>query len=275
MSLTRAILWRQRLLLGTQWRPLHTSSLQSTAQVGTLEREADPTAHASEAESPFPYHYKPEHKEAPVKSFETGRVLGVVRLHPFVFGAPPRVDVLHRIVVWQRAKRREGSAKVKDRGEVSGGGRKPWKQKGSGRARQGSIRAPQWRGGGVVHGPRGPRSYDYTLPTKVKNLGLRAALSIKYAQGDLTVVDALQVPSDSVSEVLPILEREEWGSVLMVDGGDVDQNLCHATCDLQQVDVLPSRGLNVYSMLFRDKLVLSVGAVTMLEERLLQDCTYD
>ena len=235
-----------------------------------LEEESDPTTHAPK--SPIPYHYKPAHKEVPLKSFQTGQVLGTVKLHHFVFGAPPRVDILHRIVVWQRAKCREGSAKVKDRSEVRGGGRKPWRQKGSGRARHGSIRAPQWRGGGVVHGPRGPKSYDYTLPKKVKNLGLRAALSIKFAQGDLTIVDALQVASHRVRHVLPILEREKWESVLMVDGGDVDNNLCYATRNLQKVDILPSRGLNVYSMLLRDKVVLSIGAVRLLEQRLLQDC---
>ena len=138
---------------------------------------------------------------------------------------------------------------------------------------KGSIRAPHWRGGGVVHGPRGPKSYEYTLPQKVKNLGLRAALSIKYAQGDMIIVDALQAPSHRLREILPILEREQWKSVLMVDGGDINKNLCYATRNLEKVDVLPSRGLNVYSMLLRDKLVLSVGAVLMLEQRLLQDCS--
>ena len=128
------------------------------------------------------------------------------------------------------------------------------------------------QGGGVVHGPRGPKSYEYTLPKKIKRFGLRAALSIKYAQGDLTVVDALQVSTHKLREVLPILEREKWGSVLMVDRGYVDRNLCYATRNLQKVDVLPSSGLNVYSMLLRDKLVLSIGAVRLLEERLLQDC---
>ena len=133
-----------------------------------------------------------------------------------------------------------------DRSEVRGGSRKPVRQKGSGRARHGSIRAPQWRGGGVVHGPRGPKSYEYTLPKKVKNLGLRAALSIKCAQGDLTIVDALQVALHRVRHVLPILEREKWQSVLMVDGGDVDNNLCYATWNLQKVNIFPSQELNVY-----------------------------
>lgn len=271
MSLAGCVLWRQRLLHGTSWRPLLLASRHATAQPNAAEVDADTFSHAPD--SPVPYHYKPADKEAILKSFETGKVLGTVQLHHFVFGAPARVDILHRIVVWQRAKRREGSAKVKDRSEVRGGGRKPWRQKGSGKARHGSIRAPQWKGGGVVHGPRGPKSYEYTLPQKVKNLGLRAALSIKYSQGDLTVVDALQFPSHRVREVLPVLEREKWESVLMVDGGDVDKNLCYATRNLEKVDVLPARGLNVYSMLLRDKLVLSIGAVRLLEQRLLQDCT--
>ena len=272
MSLTRCVVWKRRLLLGTTWRVLPVPSRHTTTRIAAAaaEEERDSTTHASS--STIPYHYKPAHKEAPLKSFQTGEVLGTVKLHHFVFGAPARVDILHRIVVWQRAKRREGSAKVKNRSEVRGGGKKPWQQKGTGRARQGSIRAPHWRGGGVVHGPRGPKSYEYTLPKKVKRFGLRAALSIKYAQGDLTVVDALQVSTHKLREVLPILEREKWGSVLMVDGGDVDRNLCYATRNLQKVDVLPFLGLNVYSMLLRDKLVLSIGAVRLLEERLLQDC---
>ena len=272
MSLSGGILWRQRLILGTVWRPFPSASRRATTQAAAAEIEAaDTTAHACES-SPYPYHYRPPDKEVPLKSFQSGQVLGTVKLHPFVFGTQARIDVLHRVVVWQRAKMREGNAKVKDRSEVRGGGRKPWKQKGTGRARQGSIRAPHWKGGGVVHGPRGAKSYDYTLPKKVKTLGLRVALSIKLAQGDLSVVDALQVPSHRVCEVLPILEREQWESVLIVDGGDVDKNLCYATRNLQKVDVLPSRGLNVYSMLLRDKLVLSVGAVRVLEQRLLQDC---
>ena len=271
MSLAR---WRQRLSVGVAWRLFPAVSRHTTTRAAAaIEEDVVSAAHASTASAAAPYHYKPPHKEVPLKSFQTGEVLGSVRLHHFVFGAPSRVDILHRVVVWQRAKRREGSAKVKDRSEVRGGGKKPWRQKGSGRARQGSIRAPHWRGGGVVHGPRGPKSYEYTLPKKVKRFGLRAALSIKYAQGDLTVVDTLQVASHRVREVLPILEREQWDSVLMVDGGDLDQNLCFATRNLEKVDVLPFRGLNVYSMLLRDKLVLSVGAVRLLEERLLQDCT--
>ena len=203
-----------------------------------------------------------------VRNFETGENLGIVELNRDVFGTRPRVDILHRVVVWQRAKRRSGTAKVKDRGEVRGGGRKPWPQKGFGKARQGSIRAPHWRGGGVVHGPRGPVSYDYTLPKKVRQLGVRAALSIKHAQGDLFVVDSLHLSSHKTKHLLSVLELNGWNSVLFVDGGSVEKNLSLASSNVEAVDVVPSIGLNVYSALLRKTLVLSVGAVRMLEARL-------
>ena len=206
--------------------------------------------------------------QAWVTDFETGSKLGIVELDRDVFGARARLDILHRVVVWQRAKRRSGTAKVKDRGEVRGGGKKPWPQKGTGRARQGSIRAPHWRGGGVVHGPRGPVSYDYTLPKKVRQMGVRTALSIKYAQGDLHIVDSLQLSSHKTSHFLSILEKNGWKSALLVDGGSVEKKLSLASSNVDQIDVLPSIGLNVYSMLMRKTLVLSLGAVRMLEERL-------
>lgn len=233
-----------------------------------------PTAHAHREYSGVvvpPIHYTPEPRQAWVRSFETGEKLGIIELSNFVFGARPRVDILHRVVVWQRAKIRAGTAKVKDRSEVRGGGRKPHPQKGGGRARQGSIRAPHYVGGGVVHGPRGPVSYEYTLPKKVRRLGLRSALSVKFSQGDLKIVDSLQLSSHKTRDLEPILDMHEWNSVLLVDGGDVDKNLCLASSNLETVDVLPSRGLNVYSILLRDTLVLTVGAVRMLEERLSQD----
>lgn len=217
-----------------------------------------------------PRHFTPAPKQAWVRSLETGEKLGIVTLHNFVFGARPRIDILHRVVVWQLAKRRAGTAKVKDRSEVRGGGRKPWRQKGSGRARHGSIRSPIWRGGGVVHGPR-PKSYDYAFPKQVRRLGLRSALSVKLAQGDLCVVDSLQLSTHKTKELRSILERNEWKSVLFVDGGDVERNMCLASSNLQAVQCLPSIGLNVYDMLKRQTVVLTVGAVRMLEERLLRD----
>lgn len=221
-------------------------------------------------ESPI-LHYAPPTPQAWLISFLTGKKMGVFDLNEDVFGASPRLDILHRVVVWQRAKSRAGTAKTKDRGEVRGGGRKPRPQKGFGKARQGSIRAPHYRGGGVVHGPRGPVSYDYTLPKKVRSMGLRTALSVKYAQGDLSIVDSLEMDVPKTKEFSSLMNLHGWNSVLLVDGGDVNINLCRATSNLQRVDVLPSRGLNVYSILLRDNLVLSLGAVRMLEERLSQD----
>lgn len=213
-------------------------------------------------------HYSPTPKQAWITSFLTSEKMGILDLHDDVFGAHPRIDILHRVVVWQRAKIRAGNAKTKDRSEVSGGGRKPRPQKGSGRARQGSIRAPHYRGGGVAHGPRGPKSYDYALPKRVRSMGLRTALSVKYAQGDLTIVDSMEITNHKTKTFLSLMELHGWKSVLLVDGGDVNLNLCRATSNVQKVDVLPSRGLNVYSILLHDTLVLSLGAVRMLEEKL-------
>lgn len=216
-------------------------------------------------------HYSPPPTQAWVHSFNSGEKLGIIDLDPRVFNGRPRIDIIQRVVVWQLAKKRAGTAKVKDRSEVRGGGRKPRQQKGSGRARQGSIRAPHYVGGGVVHGPRGHGSYEYSLPKKVRRLGLRSALSIKYAQGDLKIVDALSCDSHKTRDFLETMVVHDWSSVLLVDGGEVNSDLCMATANLEGVDVLPSIGLNVHSMLTREHLVLTLGAVRMLEERLTQD----
>ena len=211
--------------------------------------------------------YRRPELEAWVTEFATGKRLGIVKLSNFVFGQSPRLDIMQRVVVWQRAKIRAGTAKTKAWWEVRGGGRKPHPQKGTGRARQGSIRAPHMRGGGVVHGPR-PRSYYYTLPRQVRAQGVRCALSVKYAQGDLIVVDSLSLQLHKTQRLVKILKKHKLESVLLVDGGPLDKNLALASSNLQEVDVLPSVGLNTYSILLRKKLVLSLGAVRMLEERL-------
>lgn len=218
-----------------------------------------------ESENWTPYR-RPE-LEAWVTEFTTGKRLGIVQLSNLVFGQSPRIDIMQRVVVWQRAKIRAGTAKTKARWEVRGGGRKPRPQKGMGKARQGSIRAPHMRGGGVVHGPR-PRSYYYALPKQVRAMGVRCALSVKYAQGDLLVVDSLSLQSHKTQHLLGVLQKHKLDSVLLVDGGPLDKKLALASSNIQEVDVLPSVGLNTYSILLRKKLVLSLGAVRMLEERL-------
>ncbi|KAJ8416027.1 hypothetical protein AAFF_G00380490 [Aldrovandia affinis] len=197
--------------------------------------------------------------------------LGLVELHPDVFAVPPRVDILHEVEVWQRNFKRISHAKVKCRAEVRGGGRKPWNQKGSGRARQGSIRSPLWRGGGISHGPRGPTSYYYMLPMKVRVIGLKVALSSKLAQDDLRIVDTLEMPTPDPQYLLDLARYRHWGeSILIVDvNEELPENLLRATASLKTVNVIPAIGLNVHSMLKHETLVLTLEAVNFLENKLL------
>ncbi|XP_017287647.1 39S ribosomal protein L4, mitochondrial [Kryptolebias marmoratus] len=197
--------------------------------------------------------------------------LGLTELHPDVFVAPPRLDILHSIEVWQRNYKRISHAHTKVRSEVRGGGRKPWNQKGSGRARHGSIRAPQWRGGGVSHGPRGPTSYYYMLPMKVRVQGLKVALSSKMAQDCLYIVDSLKMPTPDPEYLLELIRHRHWGeSVLLVDvGEEFPENILKATENLKTVNIIPAIGLNVHSMLKHEGLVLTLETLKFLEDRLL------
>lgn len=150
------------------------------------------------------------------------RKRGLLELHPAVFAAAPRLDVIHQNVEWQRKYRYVSFASTKSRAEVRGGGRKPWPQKGLGRARHGSIRSPLWRGGGIVHGPRSPTTHFYMLPVHQRVLGLTAALSAKLAQNDLRVVERLEFPVDDAEFVRQLIGHRLWGpSVLFVDDVDV------------------------------------------------------
>ena len=213
--------------------------------------------------------YVPPKNEVPLYRLESGETLGTVELHHDLFGLQPRLDILQSVVVWQLAKKRAGTACTKTRGEVSGGGRKPWRQKGTGRARHGSIRSPLWRGGGISFGPK-PKSYYYPLPVKVRRLGVRTALSIKCAQNDLYVVDSLQLCSPQTSYLLEVMDIYKWHSVLFVDGSNiVDTNIALASEVLDKVDTLPQEALNVYSLLLRNTLVLTIGALYRLQERLV------
>ncbi|XP_054635341.1 39S ribosomal protein L4, mitochondrial isoform X2 [Dunckerocampus dactyliophorus] len=170
--------------------------------------------------------------------------LGVAELHPDVFAVPPRLDIIHSVEMWQRSYKRVSYANTKVRSEVRGGGRKPWNQKGSGRARHGSIRSPLWRGGGVAHGPRGPTSYYYMLPMKVRVLGLKVALSSKIAQGYLHIVDSLNIHSPDSQDLLDAIRHKAWGgSVLVVDiGEDFPANILEATATLKTVNLIPAIG---------------------------------
>ncbi|XP_071079057.1 large ribosomal subunit protein uL4m-like [Haliotis cracherodii] len=197
--------------------------------------------------------------------------LGVIDLHPEIFATNPRLDMLHKNIQWQTTYKRISHAKTKSRAEVQGGGKRPWPQKGLGRARHSSIRSPLWVGGGRAMGPRGPKSYFYMLPTAVRVQGLRVALSVKYAQNDLHIVDSLDIPTDDPQYMEDLVDSRYWGySALFVDDTDyMPRNIAVALSNTPHFNLLPVYGLNVYSMLKHETLVLTVAAVEKLEEKLL------
>ncbi len=193
--------------------------------------------------------------------------VGELELSDAVFGVDVRSDILHRVVLWQLAKRRAGTHDVKNRGEIARTGAKVYKQKGTGRARHGSRRANVFKGGGRAFGPT-PRDHATDLPKKVRALGLRCALSAKAKDGKLIVLDEA-VASEAKTKVLAgQLAGLGIASALIVTGAEVDGNFGLAARNLPLVDVLPSQGANVYDILRRDTLVLTREAVRLLEERL-------
>lgn len=192
---------------------------------------------------------------------------GEIDLDDAVFGIDPRRDILARVVNWQLAKRRSGSHKVKTISEISGTTKKPFKQKGTGRARQGSVRATQFRGGQTVHGPV-VRDHGHDLPKKVRKLGLKCALSAKAQAGQLVVLDAAKSEDGKTKGLKGKLAELGWSSVLIIDGPDLDAGFARAARNIPKVDVLPQQGANVYDILRRDMLVLTRAAVETLEARL-------
>ncbi len=195
------------------------------------------------------------------------KAAGDVDLDEAVFGLPVRKDILHRVVRWQLAKRRAGTHNTKTIAYVQGTGKKPFKQKGTGRARQGSLRSPQFRGGAVIFGPH-PRDHGYALPKKVRRLGLKTALSAKQAEGKLIVLKDAKLGDAKTGSLAKQLDKLGWKSVLIIDGPEVDENFALASANLQNVDVLPQQGANVYDILRRETLVLTTSAVEALEARL-------
>lgn len=203
----------------------------------------------------------------PVTNFQN-EDKGLMVLAGDVFDLPIRKDIIHRVVRWQLAKRQQGTHSTKTISEVSGTGRKPWPQKGTGRARHGSLRGPQFRTGAVMHGPK-PRSHAFKLNKKVRRLGLKIALSARAAEGKLLVFEDLDLPTHKTKNIVSFVNQmEETKKVLMVDGGPIDEKLKLATQNLHYVNVLPSIGLNVYSILLHDTLVMSRDAVNKIVERM-------
>lgn len=192
---------------------------------------------------------------------------GEIDLADGVFGLPKRADLLARVVRWQLARRQQGTHDTKEIGEISGGGRKPRPQKGSGRSRHGSTRSPQWRKGAVIFGPT-PRSHAIDLPKKVRALGLKTALSCKLSEGKLVVLDSAALGASKTKDVAGRLRALGLASALIIDGEAVDENFARAARNLPGIDVLPQQGANVYDILRRDVLVLTRAAVEKLEARL-------
>ena len=192
--------------------------------------------------------------------------VGEIELDPAIFGLAPRTDLLHRMVNWQLAKRRAGTHKTKGISEISGTTKKPFKQKGTGNARQGSLRSAQMRGGACIFGPV-VRSHAFDLPKKVRKLALKVALSTKAADGKLVVLDTAKTDTNKTKALATRFKALGWDSVLVIDG-QVDVNFALASRNLPHVDVLPQVGTNVYDILRRDTLVLTKDAVQALEARL-------
>jgi large subunit ribosomal protein L4 len=192
--------------------------------------------------------------------------VGDIELAEEVFGLPVRRDILARVVNWQLAKRRAGTHKTKGISDISGTTKKPYKQKGTGRARQGSLRSPQFRGGAVIFGPV-VRSHEFDLQKKVRRLGLKTALSAKQAEGKLVVVDEARLDDAKTKALRARFDALGWASVLIIDGA-VNESFARAARNLPKVDVLPEQGANVYDILRRDTLVLTRAAVQQLEARL-------
>ena len=193
--------------------------------------------------------------------------VGDIELADAVFGLPVRRDILARVVNWQLAKRRAGTHKAKGVSDISGTSKKPYKQKGTGRARQGSLRSPQFRGGAVIFGPV-VRSHAFDLQKKVRRLGLKTALSAKQAEGKLIVIDTAKLDEAKTKALRARFDALGWESVLIIDGTTLDEGFARAARNLPRVDVLPQQGANVYDILRRDTLVLTRDGVQQLEARL-------
>lgn len=199
-----------------------------------------------------------------IKTLENGSA-GMAELPEALFGAIPRKDIMARVVQWQQSKRRAGTHKIKGMGEVRGTTKKPYKQKGTGSARQGSLRAPQFRGGGVVHGPV-VRSHEYDLPKKIRRLGLISALSQKQADGKLVVLDTINGPTKT-RDLQAKLNALGWKSALVVDR-DIDVGFALASRNIIGIDLLPTVGANVYDILRHDVLAITTAGLEGLKERL-------
>lgn len=197
----------------------------------------------------------------------TGETVDEIDLRDDVFCIEPNEGVMHQALVRQLANARQGTHKTKTRTEVSGGGRKPWRQKGTGRARQGSIRAPQWKGGGVVFGPR-PRSYRQKMNRKMRRLALRSAFSVKAADQQVLVMDALDVDQPKTREMVALLGRLGVDSSVLILLPEANPNVELSARNLSYVKILRANCLSIRELLRYDCVIMPRGAVDMVHEML-------
>ncbi|MDQ0220555.1 50S ribosomal protein L4 [Peribacillus cavernae] len=194
-----------------------------------------------------------------------GSQVGDIELNDSIFGIEPNNHVLFEAIIMQRASLRQGTHKVKNRSEVAGGGRKPWRQKGTGRARQGSIRSPQWRGGGTVFGPT-PRSYSYKLPKKVRRLAIKSALSSKALEKNILVLESLSFETPKTKEFAAVLKGLSIDAKTLVVTDGLDEKVALSARNIPGVTVVEANGLNVLDVVSHNKLILTKSAVEKVEE---------
>lgn len=196
---------------------------------------------------------------------QAGTSVGDIELNEAIFGIEPNESVLFEALVSQRASLRQGNHKVKSRGQVAGGGRKPWRQKGTGRARQGSIRSPQWRGGGIVFGPT-PRSYSYKLPKKVRRLALLSALSTKVRDEEVIILEGLTFEAPKTKEFIKVLADLSIDRKALIVTADLDETVALSARNIPGISVVTATGINVLDLIGHDKLVMTKAAVQKIEE---------
>lgn len=196
---------------------------------------------------------------------KSGAQVGDIELADSVFGIKPNESVLHDAVVMQQAAERRGTHKVKGRSEVRGGGRKPWRQKGTGRARQGSIRSPQWVGGGTVFGPT-PRSYGYKLPKKVRRLALKSALSSKVLASEIIVLDELVLSAPKTKEIATILNNLKVDRKALIVDTEYNDNIALSSRNIPGVKFVSATGINVLDLLNHNRVIITKEAVAKIEE---------
>ncbi|MFS0656602.1 50S ribosomal protein L4 [Bacillus sp. 179-C3.3 HS] len=198
---------------------------------------------------------------------QNGSTNGEIELNASVFGIEPNESVVFDAILMQRASLRQGTHKVKTRSEVRGGGRKPWRQKGTGRARQGSIRSPQWRGGGIVFGPT-PRSYSYKLPKKVRRLAIKSVLSSKVNDNNIIVLEDLTLDAVKTKEFASILKGLSVEKKALIVTADVNETVALSARNIPGVTVVEANGINVLDVVNHEKLLITKAAVEKVEEGL-------